>query len=143
MSSQVRTFDPALVVCIIGGAAAHGYADGSFIKIERGKDAFSKYVGADGEVSRAKSNDRSGVLTLTLDQTSPYNDILSGYALLDEVDNDGVVPVAIKDLSGNSTFFSGHGWVRKMPDVEYSTEIGTREWVIELAQINYFVGGND
>lgn len=138
----VRTYDPKAVHIIIGGVQMIGFADGVFVNAERDEDAFSKVTGADGEVSRAKSNNKSGSLTLTLKSTSPSNDILSGFAILDELSNSGVINVIIKDSLGTTNLFAGEGWVRKSPPVEYAKEISNREWILDMASMDYFVGGN-
>ena len=138
----VRTYDPKLVILTVGGIPLSGYADGTFISIERSSETFTKISGADGFVSRAKSNDRSGALTVTLAQTSPANDILQAIARQDELTNTGVVPVMCKDLSGRSTFFSANGWIQKPPTAEFSKEVSNREWVIDLADLDMNFGGN-
>lgn len=138
----VKTYDPKKVAIVIGGVPMSGFADDTFVKVSRKEDLFTMYVGADGETARAKSNNRSGEMTLTLAQTSPSNDVLSAFHLADELDNAGVVPILIKDLSGTSVFFSAAGWIRKAPDAEFGKEINTREWVFDLAAVDVFVGGN-
>jgi hypothetical protein len=138
----LATFDPAEVVITIGGVPMSGYADGTFALLTRSVDAYSMVTGADGLTTRVKSNNRSGTLTLTLTQTSPSNDALSGFALLDELSNGGVVPIQVKDLSGTTVLFSATGWVRKIPDVEYSNILSNREWIFDLADFDMFVGGN-
>lgn len=138
----IRTFDPASVVITVGGVPISGYADGTFLLIQRAADAWSMVVGADGLTTRVKSNNRSGTMTLTLLQSSPSNDVLSGFANLDELSNAGVIPVLVKDLSGNSLYFSGTGWIQKYPDSEFSNQISNREWIIALADIDIFVGSN-
>jgi len=137
----VKSYDPKEVVVTIGGVPMQGFADGTFVTINRISDAFTSVAGADGEIARAKSNDKRGELTLTLMQTSLSNDVLSGIAVIDENTNGGVVPVIVKDLSGTTTYFSGTGWIRKVPDSEFGKEISNREWVLELADMDVFVGG--
>ena len=138
----VHTFDPATVIVSIGGTPMSGLADGTFVMVSRDEDIFSKVSGADGEVSRAKSNNRSGSLTLTLMQTSMSNDVLSAIAVLDEISNTGIVPVFVKEIGTSTILMAGEGWVKKMPDVSYSKEIENREWVLDLAIVNMFEGGN-
>ena len=135
------TYDPSQVVVTVGGIPISGFADGTFINISRMNDAFTKVTGAQGETARAKSSDRSGEMTLTLLQTSDSNTSLSALALVDEQTNAGVVPVIVKDLSGNSTYFTGNGWIRKIADSEFSKEITNREWVFDLADMDVLVGG--
>lgn len=139
----VKTYDPKAVQVIIGGQQMSGFADGDFINVERDADMFTKHIGADGEGSRAKSNDKSGRLTLTLAQTSASNDILAVIAQADELSNTGVVPVLIKDTLGTSTLFAGHGWIVKQPAYTAGKEIGDREWMVDMARIDIFIGGNN
>ena len=138
----IRTFDPKSVIVTIGGVPMSGYADGTFLTVDRDEDAFSKVTGADGVTSRVKSNNRSGTMTLSLTQTSSSNDVLSGFVALDEIANAGVVPILVKDVSGNSLFFSATGWVKKFPSSEFGKEISNRDWVLDLADVDVFVGGN-
>lgn len=138
----VKTFDPKQVQVIIGGNQITGFADGEFVNVERDEDTFTKVVGADGEVSRSKSNNRSGTLTLTLLQTSASNDILSAIMIADELSNSGIVPVYIKDTLGTSVLFAGEGWIMKPPAHANDKEITNREWAIQLASVDIFIGGN-
>jgi len=138
----VRTYDPKSVVVTIGGVPMSGYADGTFLVVDRDENSFSKVTGADGTTTRVKSNNRSGTMTLTLKQSSPSNDVLSGFATLDELANSGVVPILIKDLSGNSLFFSATGWIQKFPSSEFGKEINNRDWILDLVDVDMFVGSN-
>lgn len=143
MTQGVKTYDPSNVQIIIGGHAAKGFADGTFISLAFDEDQFTKNVGADGEVSRTKTNNESGTATLTLKQTSDTNDVLSGLALADKVSNSGVVPLMIKEIgSGKTLVFTQAAWVQKIPDITYSKGIEVRAWTIATAQLDVFVGGN-
>ena len=65
-----------------------------------------------------------------LKQSSPSNDVLSGFANVDELTNAGVVPILVKDLSGNSIYFSATGWVKKYPSSEFGKDLANRDWVL-------------
>ena len=145
MTTSFQAFDPAQVIVTVGSRSISGYADGTFVSISRDADSFSKYVGADGVVARTKTNNFSGSVTITLMQTSPDNDYLS--ALLSAAENSsvngaGVFNVKITDKTGTSVFTSANGWIRKPPDVEYSREFSTREWVIDVDRLTMQIGGN-
>jgi hypothetical protein len=137
-----KTYDPQKVKLSLGGQIASGYADGTFISVERDEDSWSKVVGADGEVSRAKSANTAATLTLTLAQTSPFNDILSALAALDEVSAAGIFPVILKDNGGTTLISSGAGWVKKPPTVVMGKVVEGREWVLDLGKTIFFAGGN-
>lgn len=138
----VRSYDPKNVLVSIGGVPMSGFADGTFLEVSRDENAFTKVTGADGFTSRVKSNNRGGLMTLTLLETSPSNDVLSAYAALDEISGTGIVPVLIKDVSGTSLYFSATGWVQKLPDSTFGKDINNRAWTLDLADVDVFIGGN-
>lgn len=140
---SVSTFDPKSVVITIGGIPISGYADGTFLEITADNQQFSKVVGADGYTTRVKSNNYGGVMTLTLAQTSPSNDYLSGILHLDRASNTGVVPILIKDLSGTTVIFSATAWIQQFPDVSFGNEMNNRAWTFDLAEIDIMIGGNE
>lgn len=119
-----------------------GFSDGTFLEVIRNEQTWNLVVGADGYATRGKTNNYSGQVTLTLKQSSPSNDVLSGFIALDELTNNGIVPVLIKDLSGNSTYFAGQGWVQQWANSTFGKEIADREWTITLATLDLFVGSN-
>lgn len=138
----VRTYDPKSVIITIGGVPISGFSDGTFLEVVRDEATWTKVVGADGYVTRGKTNNFTGTITLTLKQSSPSNDVLSGFMAADEVSNVGIVPILIKDLSGNSTYFAAQGWIQQFPTSTFGKEINDREWTIALADLDLFVGSN-
>jgi hypothetical protein len=143
----VRTYDPKKYAVIIGGVPMSGYADGTFIKVTRSADTFTKTVGVDGNPTRSHIHDRSGEIILTFNQSSPSNAVLSAIAKVDEESNGGIVPVLIKDsLPPNgglpSIAVSAKSWIKKWPDQELGKESSNREWTLDCEDIERFEGGN-
>lgn len=137
------TYDPKQFVTIIGGNIMDGFSDDDFVEIERDEDAFQKKVGVDGEITRAKSNNRSGKITLRLMQSSGSNDKLSALALLDEsIANSGAVAALAKDGTGRSAFTTDFCWVKKFPKVVYKKGVAFFEWTLDCANLAIFIGGN-
>lgn len=139
---QVFTYDPKNVSCIIGGKTMHGFADGTFIKFGRKEPAFSLKVGVDSEGTRAKSNNKSGFIEITLMQSSASNDDLSAFGLADELSSTGAVPGLIRDNSGRTLATCLTCWMEKWPDVEEGKEVTTRTWRFETDELDIFIGGN-
>jgi len=137
------TYSPKKIVFSVAGQAISGYADDSFIKVERNADAFTHKVGCDGEVGRSLSADNSGTITLTLLQTAASNDLLSALHEADRISANGKFVAFGEDKNGTSVFGSGEAWIPKLAAIEEGAEIGTREWRIVCADLNMFVGGND
>ena len=124
------------------GRSNEWFLDGTFLEIDRNEPTWNTVVGADGLVTRGKTNNFSGTLTLTLKQSSPSNDVLSGLMALDEANNTGVFPILVKDLSGNSIYFAGQAWITQYANSTFDKAITDRQWVMTLAQADIFVGSN-
>ena len=140
--SDLKTYDPKLVIVVVGGVLMSGFAEGSLVKVERNTDTYKLVIGTDGEGTRSRTNDRSGKITISLMQTSFSNAVLSGFAQLDETANAGVVPVTITDLNGASLYHADNAWVLKPPAGEHGKEAKAREWVLETDRLDWFEGGN-
>lgn len=139
----VKVYDPKQISIIVGGKILSGFADGTFLKVERNEQAYTLKVGVDGEGARAKNNNKSGKFTFTLMQTSSSNDVLSAYASADELGNAGAVPVLVKDHNGTSVATAATAWVQKLPDLEDAKEITMRTWVLETDELLMSIGGNN
>ena len=129
---------------LIFGAPITGYADGTFISIEQNEDDFTLTVGADGDACRAKTNNKSARMTITLLQSSASNDALSVIRGLDITtpSGDGILPFIWKDLSGRTFCVAEKAWIVKPPTVVYSRGVEAREWVLETDAMLWNVGGN-
>jgi hypothetical protein len=138
----VKTYDPAQVIVTIDGNDISGFADGTFVGVARNNDIFTLTVGADGEATRTKSNDRSGRFTFTLQQSSISNDVINAIANRDEESNQGAVAVQVKDASGNALHSAERAWVVKKPDSEYAKETSNREWILETNELIHDPAGN-
>jgi hypothetical protein len=139
---SLRNYDPKDVSVIVGTSPVTGIADGTFVTVSRNNPAFNMDIGSDGEGTRAKSNDKSGTITITLQKSSPLNDVFSGLAIADEVSGGGVVPIRINDNLGTSIVFALTAWIQQMPDLEFAREASNVEWVFESDNIEIFIGGN-
>lgn len=141
--SQGQTFqyDPSQVAFNVGGVDTNGFAEGTFIKVTRNKDAFTTVVGSDGEATRVKTIDISGLLEVTLQQSSPSNDYFSSLATRDEQSSTGNVPIFMTDKNGTTIARCKTGWVKKKPDSEFSNVSSNRVWVFETGALFYDVGG--
>lgn len=139
---SVKNYDPKEVSIIIAGNIASGFADGTYLSVERNNPSFNLNIGSDGEGVRAKSNDKSGRFTLTLQQGSAMNDILSGLQKADELSSAGVFSVLVKDNNGSSLHAAETAWITQPAGAEYAREIGSREWILETDNLETFIGGN-
>ena len=140
--AEFRNYDPALVVATFKGILLQGFMEGTFILGERNEDTFAPAVGAQGDVTRVRSRNKTGLVTMTLMAESPSNDLLSNVMLLDEEFGLGVGPILVKDLNNTSLLLAEDAWIQKPPAGEYSTDATSREWIIACASLSVFIGGS-
>ena len=136
------TFDPKELSIIAGPYILRGFSD-SLVTVARTNAAYEMVVGADGEATRVKSNDRSGTITVSLQQSSPSNDELSTLCALDETGNAGLFPLLIKDNLGTTLCTADTCFVEKFPDAAFAKTTQTREWIIRTDTLMMFIGGNN
>lgn len=146
--ANLGNYSPEDVVVIISNNrfshTISGFADGTFISYERGVDRATLYVGADLSAGRTLRRNKSGTITLTLAQYSESNDVLSELARLDEEahNNDWLFSVTIKDMLGRSVFYAPQAFLGNDPMIDYSTEMGTRDWTITVVNAQRHIGGS-
>lgn len=143
-STEVRTYNPDRIVLLVGGAQMQGYAEDQFVNIAPMADRVTSKAGADGEVARAIGSDRRHTVTITLQQTSPSNDVLSGFATADDLTCGGAAfPIMVQDLCGRTMFAATAAWVSKAPELGFSAEVSDRVWEITTGRPTiWFAGGN-
>lgn len=138
---SLKTFDPKEVSITLGEFILRGFAD-EMISVVRDNPAWEMVVGADGEATRVKSNDRSGTITITLQQSSPSNDDLSGLALSDELSNSGLRPFYMRDNLGTSIYTAITCYIEQIPEASYGKSVNDRVWVLKTDNLIGFLGGN-
>lgn len=138
-----RTYNPALVSIVYGPKLITGFADDTAITVERMSDTWNDQVGTDGFVTRSPSNDKRGTITINLTQSSPSNDDLQAMATADEMTGNAAAPVLVRDASGRTICSGDTAWVTKPPASEFGRSITNRQWVLRVANLVIFTGGND
>lgn len=139
---MILSYDPHALSIICGGYIIEGFADGTFLTVDRNEDSWMLKMGADGMGTRAKSNNRSGRAVMTLLQSSKSNDDLSALAELDELGNAGVVPLFVRDASGRTIITALSCWLIRPAPAEFGKEVSNRVWTLESDNIQIFNGGN-
>ena len=141
---MIQTYSPQLVVVIFKAHVITGFAEGTFVSIERAEDAYSEAVGSQGTTARVHNANDNGAVTVTLQQSSPSNDILAAIAKLDDPRrgiNLGVGDLAVKELNGTLLARSSNAYIRKLPKIDRAKEFMGVEWVIACSPLKVdFVG---
>lgn len=139
---MIRTYDPKEVRISVAGVTILGFPDGTFISAERLSESFTHVEGIDNFNTRIKTNKKAGSIKITLQQSSPSNNYLSTLFIADENTGDGIVPISIIDFKGDSKVIAPQCYIMKLPLVEFSNDISTREWEFYTSGYEAFIGGN-
>lgn len=138
-----KRHNPAEIIFTWASLNFKGFAVESFVALERTADATSSSVGAGGEVTVEKINDKRKKVTLRLTRTSPDNAVLSTIFQTQETTGDiFIAPMTIKDGLGSDLHVAPEAWIMREPDPEYTAESGISEWVFEAASMKSFHGGS-
>ena len=147
-TSRVATLSPIDVTVVISQAGfthvVSGYMEDSNITVERGSDSYEKHTGIDNKTSRIYKADKSGMITLSLAQTSVSNDVLDLLQRNDAAarNSSGLFSITVKDASGRSVYHSLEAWVGVVPNSTFGSGMQGREWQIQAAEMTSFIGGN-
>lgn len=148
MSNPIfTTYSPDKVIITFNGVIINGFADGTFIELERNEHVFSEKAGSLGDIVRTKNKNRSGKATITLLAQVPVNDLLQALVIEDEENDDplnvdAIGPFLVKDLSGNTLCESHVAWISHQPKFERAKESGHVVWQFAFANLKISVAGN-
>lgn len=141
--TAVRTYSPDRVMVLVSGAPMSGFAEDTFVEITPLADLSTMQVGADGEVARSIGTNKCCTVALTLQQTSPSNDILTGILELDAATGAAIFPLMVQDLIGRTMFAVSQAWISKRPPLVFAREVSDRTWEITTgAPAVWFAGGS-
>ncbi len=131
--SQLPVYSSRDVQVSWGGIPLNGFAKDSFVTFQRNSDLTDEETGADGFTSISLNADRSGTCTMSFQQNSEANLILSG--VINEQEQAGtafkVASLTIADPSGSVIALLTNCHIKTSPEVTLSeTATGaTRDWV--------------
>lgn len=147
-TTRLATFAPndvTIVITQLSSGISHicgGFSEDAIVTIDRNADTFTLYTGADDTNTRIYNANTSGMMTLTLQQTSSTNDVLMGLYEQDRTSRTGLFSILVKDNSGRSQYFSEEAYVGVVPNSGFSNSMQTRDWVIHAPKLESILGGN-
>jgi hypothetical protein len=140
---EVRTYDPDRVIVTVNGQRVTGFASGDSIKVTRDAEYWTKQVGLAGAVSRSRKHSIGGQFVFTLQQTSPFNQVLTDLLAQDNETGTGLLNVQVRDTGGFDLAFSEDGWIMQDPEMTFGEESSNREWTIDCGHLTMVHGGNE
>lgn len=144
MINKLANYSPEDVVILLAGIhKVTGFADGTFVSIDKFSPTFTVKESTDGFVTRSLRASNLYTVRLTLNQASDSNNVLSLFHNADKITRGRAkFPIIIKDGSGSSVMFSAEAWISSVPSAQFSTSIEVREWEITCAAAANNIGGN-
>jgi hypothetical protein len=105
-----------------------GLATGTFIQEARATASWSLKMGARGRGTRVLNRDRSGSLTITIDQESQLHQTLKAVHKADLLSRDKVGPLTLHDESSGEKIVFKSCFIATEPDDARGTESATFGW---------------
>lgn len=140
--ADFKNYDPDRISVTLNGKNITGFAAGTFVRVERETDSFTKKVGAKGDTTRVRSRNKSGMVTITLLAASPSNTLLNALLRQDEKFGTGYGELQVINLNGDVVCSAPNAWVKKFPNVEYGDDDSDREWVLECDNLDMNLPGS-
>ena len=140
----VLNYDASFVSMFFGVIEMSGFAADAAISLEHDEDDWEFHAGVDGAGTRSKMSIKSATVTVSLEQTSAVNDLLSAHRTLDLNTPGGVggQELIIKDNSGRTLLFAETAWIQKPPTAELNRASTVREWIFRTDNVVALHGGN-
>lgn len=136
--ATTSTYDPTKLTVIVGGVIVSGFSDGDYITAKRDEDLYTKRVGADGHVARARNGNKSGTIEIKLLQGSPAVSEIATLVALDNFLFDGDVLIPISIVSPGTAaelVVSTQSWLKTAPEMVFGKEVGERTFVFDCADL--------
>jgi hypothetical protein len=139
----VKQYDPKDVTIEWNTVALNeGIAAGTFVLATQTNPDWVMSVGGDGEVTRVRSNDASGTITVTLKQGSAANDALTLIFEGDKLSSAALGALTVKDNQGDALCIGVNAFIEGPPDFERADTETTNEWVFLCERIQFVHRGN-
>lgn len=142
----LKTLDPKDCTVIItpkNGAIpsfpVNGWAEKDMLEYTYDEPTYSKKVTVDNEVVRVKSNNKSGKITLKLDENSSVIALISTLIELDRASNKGTFVISIN--SPNVKIIGVGAWFMKSPDGAKGASSNDFNYEIDCAELQVFPVG--
>lgn len=151
MANTITSYIPSALTIVINHPATNtthvlgGYSQDSVVSIEFPDETWTETESTDGVTTRTHRKTTTYRATISLDQTSRSNDVLSAIARYDEQDltgTQGIFTCTITDKSGRSYIYSSQSFVKRPQTQEFGSSTSTREWMIVLASSDAWIGGS-
>lgn len=114
-----------------------GLANGTSITEARTTVTWSNKITGQGKVSRIFNPDRSGTVSIVVDQESQTHTDLRALAQVDIVSRNVVGPMVVRDTTSGDVFYYKNAYIATEPDETRGTESATFTWVFNFEAVTH------
>lgn len=137
MAGETTAFSMQAVAATLDGLPIRGYFDGDdVISIENGVDVGELMVGADGTSLFSQTTDRSAMITIKLQHTSPTHKQLLQKWKQQQAGRLLPFPFDVVDKNSNEGGTADQCYVKAAPTSALGKNATVREWVIVTGDYN-------
>lgn len=139
------TYDPSSVSITFAGKPLEGFVSDNFVSITRESPLYTSKRAMDGTVAITQQRYSRWTVKITLQQSSPSNNLLDGVQKImfeKNITAMQFLPLIIKDHSGDTMFFAKDVWLEQVPEQSFGSGMGTREWLFVCNDVTSIIGGN-
>ena len=122
MAGPPSLYNPGRVRVFWGGIPLLGFAPGTFLSITRDEPTWKTVRGTNGEVKRIKQSGKSGLIELTLRQSTFANRLLGVMHKVDEEASGIILPLAVADQSGGALAYAPEAFIDKYAALSYGRD---------------------
>lgn len=141
--STVTNYSPLNVTVVVDGDVIDLVADGTFVTVDYDEDQLMAKAGGYGDVVITNNQNAMGKITVTVQQTSPSNDVLTQkFAAQKASGVAGNISVQVSDIGGTSLASSTNAFIPRPAKQEFGKEASNREWTFVCPSLQVFVGGS-
>lgn len=132
---MTTTYDMTRCNLVVAGQLISGFGEGAVLTVSQDNPSWTPRVGATGEVSRARNNNRMGKFVFRLMQTSASNAYLEGLRQADESNRTTIGAVRLTSLDDSTDIGGDECWLEKMPDIQRGAEVSEVEWSVVVPRM--------
>lgn len=114
-----------------------GLAQGTSITEARTSPSWSNKATGMGRVVRVYNPDRSGTVSIVVDQESALHQNLGILAAADRLSRNVVGPLVVTDTSSGQVFYYNNAYISTEPDETRGTESATFTWVFNFETVQH------
>lgn len=143
MINELMYYSPMDVQFTLLGKTISGYAEDNFIVIEPQNDTSTMKDSMDGRVQITQKPNAMYTVTLSLQQTSPDNTLLSAlHTIYKRFGKTLKLPLIIKDHSTGTVMYATDVFFRREPTVTFGSGMNTMNWEFNVKNPTFTIAGN-